>query len=228
MKKKGLLLLFVLILFAISGSWLTVFHADFETDVPGSTPVTAPDGDPPNDRLNFDGDLEIINSAPLGSKALKIDRSTTPPATILECITDGGPHTNGTYYIEFKSYAEADESGLGISVQSTSRHKALQMGFKDGRYGLSSGDGQDMLAGTYPPGTIHSIRITMNMNSRKFSVAINDVQVALDKTFLDVGFKDLYLIRFNYVPAIVEAFPGVYIVDDISIKKYLGSGIKCR
>lgn len=127
-------------------------------------------------------------------------------------------NTTCRYRIDLKAYAEADQSKLSISVRSTSGYKALELGFKDGLYNLLSGSGAETLAGTYTPGTVHAIRIDMNMDTQKFSVTINGVMVAVNKSFLDAGFKDLKLLRFEYIAAILEAFPGVYVVDDVVIK----------
>jgi hypothetical protein len=133
-------------------------------------------------------------------------------------VTGGGSHTTGRYRIDLKAYAEADQSKLSISVRSTSGYKALELGFKDGLYNLLSGSGAETLAGAYTPGTVHAIRIDMNMDTQKFSVTINGVMVAANKSFLDAGFKDLKLLRFEYIAAILEAFPGAYVVDDVVIK----------
>lgn len=214
-------ILFIFILTIAFPTGCTIFRDNLEADTVGSQPSTSPAGDPDDDQLNLQGSTNsaiVIASVPLASQALRIDRTSALPATIVKCVTGGGPHTSGRYQIDLKAYAEADESELRISVRSASGQKALELEFKLGRYNLLSGDGQETLSGTYSPGKVHTIRVYMNMSTRNFSVNINGVDVATDKTFLDAGFNDLKLLRFEYVAAILEAIPGVYVVDDIVIR----------
>lgn len=218
---KSPIFIFILALALIFTSGCTIFRDNFEADTVGSKPATSPPGSPSDDRLNLQGSANsaiVIASVPLTSQALKIDRTSVLPETIVECVTGGGLHTGGQYSINFKAYAEADQSKLTMSVRSTSGKNALELDYIGGRYSLKSGDGQQSLVGVYSPGAVHFIHISINMDTGKFSVGINGVVVAADKTFLDASFEDLRLLRFEYVAAILEAFPGKYIVDDIEIK----------
>ena len=225
--KKGFYL-FVMIFFLplLFSCGDKIFDADFDSDKVGSLPATSPEGNPRFDSINLVGapnSIEVINSRKLSSKAVKIDRGQSKLKTKFECITSGGPYCTGGYYIKFKAYPDDDPSGLLISVQSVAGYKALVMGYKNDRYSLVSGDGTEILPGTYPSGKIHSIYIKMSMCSRKFLVKIDDEIVASDKKFRDTNFQELHSLCFSYALT-YKNFYGKYIVDDITIKQYL----KCR
>lgn len=88
-----------------------------------------------------------------------------------------------------------------------------------GNYQLSSGDGLEILPGEYAANIVHSISIRIDMDARKFWLNINGADVASEKPFLDAGFADVHLLRFEYPAPILEALAGTYVVDDIIIRK---------
>ena len=152
MKTKFLFSTFIFILPLIFSCKDTIFNANFDTDNVGSLPATSPEGNPLDDSINLIGSpnsIEVINSRKLSSKAVKIDRGQSQPKTKFECVTSGGPYCSGGYYIQFRAYPENDPSGLLISVQSMTGYKALVIGYKNGIYSLASGDGAEILPGTY-------------------------------------------------------------------------------
>ena len=118
-------------------------------------------------------------------------------------------HTpSARYFVEYRAYAEVAESGLGVSVRSPGGDGAIRIGFLNGQFGLSTGEGPATLPGSYPLNTVHTVRIEVNLDARTASVAIDGVTVAADRPFLDLGFSGLDTLRFDYAPASVEALPG--------------------
>ncbi|UCC67552.1 MAG: hypothetical protein JSV79_10560 [Armatimonadota bacterium] len=222
--KLVLALLLVSMSVGVSETVVPLFDADFEADAVGGMPSASPAGDPPDDQLEVQGTAEVVSSAALGSKALKIARRPTVAA--VKCVAAPGPHESGLYDIRFKLYATVDESPLEVTVRSRYDGAALFLGYANGNYTLASGDGQETISGMYPKGTVHSIHIRLNMDTRKFMLRINEATVASDKAFFEDLFQDVHLLRVNYVLSTVAPMPdkpGECVVDDIMIQKYIPS-----
>ncbi|MHC4338368.1 MAG: hypothetical protein ACYSTG_10565 [Planctomycetota bacterium] len=208
----------------------SLFVATFDSDSVGSPPApsTPLHYGPPGASLNLqDGTntIVVIDSASLGSHALKITRGQ-PNATIIDAVAgkiSKVPHTAGTYYIDFKAHGEVIPqyliAGMAISVRSAEDRSALNLKLFDGSYHLLEGGAYNKLAGSYNPGTAHSVHIELNMDERKYSVCIDDEVVAANKTFLQDDFTNLHLLRFFAPATITEAFSMTYVVDDIRITK---------
>ena len=219
--KLGVILAIFAALIFCSGCGETLFKDDFEADTIGNPPSTSPPGAPSGDSLNLTGpagSITVTNSVPHGSKAVKVDRPIIPGA--LECITAGSDHTDGIYNVRYKAYSVYVSAipTLIISVRSTDGQRAFELKLSDGNYQLLSGGGSKTLTPTYAANVVHSVLVRIIMAESKFSLEINDVQVASDETFLDAGFGDVHLLRFEYEPAILEALPGSYVIDEITIK----------
>lgn len=222
--KLVLALLLVSIPVSVSGTGISLFHADFEADAVGSKPSALPPGDPPKDQMAVRGTAEVISSGPLGSNALQIARH--PTHAVVECVAVPGPYTSGLYDVRLKQYATVDEFPLEVSVQSRYHGKALVVTYMNGHYTLVSGDGTEGVAGTYPTEKVHSIHIRVNMDTRRFTLRINGTAVASDRPFFEDLFQDLYMLRIDYVPSTVVPIPegaGECVVDDITIEKSTGA-----
>lgn len=192
-------------------------HADFDADAVGSTPAASPPPNPPIDVISAVG-AEVINSGVLGSHALRIDRAASGgPGTAVDFVVGGGPHTNRRYSVEYRAYAEVAQSGLGMSVRSPSGAPAITLRFLNGQFTLASGAGNETLPGTYPNNTAHTIRIEVNLDAGRASVAIDGAVVAANRPFLDASFDQLHELHFEYAPTILEALPGRYVVDDVEV-----------
>ena len=222
MKKKLILLPLSIFLVFFAGCTRVILNADFNTDTIDNPPATSPAGEPADDKLNLQGSaasIIVIQSLPLNSKALKCDRTSGSIATKFEAIVGNGLHDKGIYYISFKACAVADQSNLVISLRSTTDKRALVLTLRNNQYRLTSSSGTELLPGTYTIGSCHSIYIQLNPKTGKFSMKIDGNSVAAAKSVLDPDFKDIHLLRYEYAPAILEAFPGVLVIDDILIKK---------
>jgi len=201
-----------------------IFYDDFENDVVGTPPSTSPPGGAPNDSLNLQGppnSIIVINSTPLNSKAVKIERTSQLPQTSLECVTDDGPHTSGKYSIRYKAYSGNvnSEPILTTSVKSSDGKTAFELILGGGNFKLSSGDGIQTLPTGYSANVAHSIEISIDMDSNKFDIDLNGSNIASGKPFLDPGFNDLRILRFEYPEPLLEALPGYYVVDLIIVQK---------
>jgi hypothetical protein len=210
--------------FVLCTGCVTIFDDDFETDIVGSSPSTSPAGNPPDDSLNLQGpanSIIVINSVPHSSKAVKLDRTSKMPQTILECVTGGGPHTSGSYFVTYKAYCVNVSTipELTTTIKSSGGHRAFELILRGGNYQLSSGDGLETLSGGYTANVIHSVFIGVDMDARRFWLKINGTDEASEKPFLDAGFNDVHLLRFEYPPPILEALPGTYVIDEVKISK---------
>jgi len=231
--KVALALLLVSASVGVSGTVVPLFDADFNADAVGNKPSASPAGAPADDQLNVRGTAEVIDSAGLASKALKIARH--PTAAVVDCVAAPGPHESGLYDVRFRHYATVDESPLEVTVRSRYDGTALFLGYANGHYTLVSGDGQEMISETYPTGTARWIHIRLNMDERKLMLRINGTTVASDRPFFEDLFQDVHLLRINYVIPTVAPMPdkpGECVVDDIMIQKYIpdggGGGIRCN
>jgi hypothetical protein len=75
------------------------------------------------------------------------------------------------------------------------------------------------VGGGYAANAVHSIGVRIDMGTSHFWLTIGGVDVASDKPFLDAGFSDVGLLRFEYPAAVLEAIPASYVIDDIVIRK---------
>ncbi len=208
----------------------SLFVAKFESDPIGSPPAPPTNPlhyGPPGASLDMQGGLntiEVVNSTALGSKALKITRGAPNATEINAVVGDIGdaPYTTGVYYIDFRAHGEVVPSyliaGMSISVRSATEKAALLLKLYDGSYHLREGDSYVRLNGAYDPNTAHSIHIELNLDTRKFSICIDDEVVASNKALFE-DFTNLHALRYWATPTITEAFESIYIVDDIRITK---------
>lgn len=222
MKTKALMILLVVAI-GLTGC-AKIFNDNFEADVIGNSPSLTPVGNPPDDALNVQGppnSIIVINSSSLGSKAVKIDRTAMMPQTVLECVTGGGPHTSGNYLVAYRAYSMyvSDVPTLTMSVKSSGGERAFELMLTGGNYKLSSGDGLETLPGGYSANVVHVVLIRIDLSVDRFWLNIDGTDVVSDKPFLDSAFDNLHLLRFEYPPPILEALPGTYVIDDISISK---------
>jgi hypothetical protein len=222
----------VLVLFVIAsalagltGCGTRLFNDNFEADAAGAAPVSPPPGDPADDSLTVQGpagSVTVIDSAPLGSKAARIDRADKPPQAALECVTGGGPHNSGDVYISYKAYSTIAGANppLTTTVKSSKGQRAFELKLTGGSFRLSSGDAADaVVGGGYAANTVHSIAVRIDMGTSRFWLNIGGTDVASEKPFLDAGFSDVRLLRFEYPAPLLEALPGSYVVDDVIIRK---------
>lgn len=225
MKIKILLVIFVIAI-GLTGCvrLVKLFHDDFEADIVGNPPSISPSGDPPGDALNMvsaPNRIIVINSIPLGSKAVKLERTINqvPWWTYLECITSGGPHTSGHYLILYRAYVAVDYpfSTLITIIKSSDGHRAFELVLNRGSYRLSSGDGEETLPGIYTVNVVHNVIVNIDLLVNRFWLYIDNTNVASNKPFLDSAFNNLHMLRFEYTQPYGENDPGTYVIDNIGI-----------
>ena len=215
-------------------AWLTerykgpVFSDTFDHDTAGNPPSGSPPGDPDDDSVTSSGSAEVVESSVTGSRALKLTRTTQDSR--LNCILGKGPHDSGTYTVQFDAYAgDHDDYPLSITMKCSSGASAFRLQFRDGKYTLYSGDGEEDLTGIFGgmfgsvgpfgPEELHNVRIEIDMDEGTFSIFINDIPVAINRSFLNSGCKDLDSLEFSYGKMILESRDGTYFVDKIHIEK---------
>jgi hypothetical protein len=57
----------------------------------------------------------------------------------------------------------------------------------------------------------------VNLDAATASIAIDGITVAANRPFLDASFSEVRALHFEYAPAILEALPGRYVIDDVAI-----------
>ena len=207
------------------------FVANFDNDVIGSWPApTAPlHYGPPGAGLEITtGDpntVGVVNSMELGSQGLRLTRggisSTEVDAVIGEI--GGISHTSGVVFIEYKAHGEIVSepliAGMAISIRAPDDDWALSMKLFDGSYHLLEGDSYIKMDGSYDPNRMHFVHIELNLDTRKYSICIDDEVVAADKPFLSDDFTNLHALKFFAPQTITESFPAAYVVDEIRMTK---------
>lgn len=222
MIKMPALLVFVFIGSVLAGC-APILKANFEADALGSPPSLNPAGAPEGDQLTLQGSagsIVVIQSDLLGSKAVKLDRTSAPPASVFDGIPAGAPHRSGSYDACFRAYSLEDQASLSISIQSSTRKRAFLAVFKNGTYDVVHGNGKDTLPAAYPRQQAHTFCFNVNMSERVFSLSVDGEWKITQRPFLDAEFSEIQFVRFEYFPAVVEAFPGVYVLDDLIMTKW--------
>lgn len=82
------------------------FHADFEADTLLLPPAMSPPGAPAGDSFQFSGGngfATVQNSAALGSKATRLERTGTPDPDEMKCVIAGDPVKLGTVCIQYSA-----------------------------------------------------------------------------------------------------------------------------
>jgi hypothetical protein len=206
-----------------SGCSTRLFHDDLEADVVGAAPVSPPPGDPEDDSLSVGGpagSVTVIDSAPLGSKAARIQRGGSSPAVTLECVTGGGPHNSGNYWISYRAYSpDLAVPPVTAAIVSATGQRAFELAGASGEFRLSSGEAVDAVVGAYAANAVHEILVRIDLDADRFWLSIGGTEVASSKPFLDGGFADLRALRFSYTVPILEALPAAYVVDNVLIRK---------
>jgi len=227
--KFGVFFVILIALGFFTGCTNIVFEDNFGLDTVGGKPIAPPPGPPVGDDLIMNvgdiGDIEkgisVINSV-LASKAVQIRKSQTA-GTIFECITAGGPYTDGRYRARYKAYSKSFVPSPGATIESlvttivsSSGNLAFKLSLSDAQYKLASGDDPDeTLSVGYAIGSPQIILIDIDMNIKRFWLKIDGVDVAQKRKFLDPDFDDVHSLRFEYLAR--NMTQGYYVVDDIVI-----------
>ena len=208
----------------------SLFTATFDDDAVGSAPSpTAPLlYGPPGASLNISGEadtVEIVDSAALGSKALKMTRAAPDMTQVEAVVGDMGeaPYTSGVAIVEFRAHGEALSepfiAGVGIYVSSSGGPLALALRLYEDAYYYREGESNVRIDGSYDPGVEHFVHIEVNLDTRKYSICIDGEAVVAEKDFIGDGFADLHALKFLIAPTVTESFPTAYVVDDIRITR---------
>lgn len=208
----------------------SIFVANFDDDTVGSLPALSSPlhYGPPGASLDTqDGSntIEVVNSAALGSKALRITRGSPNQTEIEAVVGDNGdaPYNSGVYFIEFKAHGEVVPehliAGVAISVVSATGQPALLLKLHAASYHFREGDSYLPLDGSYDPNATHFVHIELNLDARTYSICIDGQVVASNKALFTQDFEDLHALKFFAPPTVTEAFEMAYVVDEIRITK---------
>lgn len=212
----------------------SLFVAKFDRDKPCSTPAPLPASlqypyGPPGANLTWsgpEGTIHVVDSAALGSRALKITRGGMDEPTVVEAVAgkiDGVPNDAGIYDVSFKAHGEVvpdySIAGTGIYVRSPEDRLALYLKLFEGSYHLWEDGSWDRLSGTYDPSMAHSVHIKLNLDRGRFSICVNDEVLVSNKAFLDDDFATLHSLVFIGCQTVTEAIPMEFVVDEIRIIK---------
>lgn len=208
------------------------FLAKFDNETVGALPSPSAWDGPPGASLNIsalDNSVEVVNSSELGSTALKMTRgfdAVNLQNTIVEAVAGDlgdAPYTSGVYYLEFRAHGEIvptpEIAGNSISVKSAEGKYAFYLRLFDGVYHLYEGDSYIARPGSYDPSQAHTVHIELNLDTRRYSICIDEVTIANNKPFYDDTFVNLYSLEFISPVQVTEAHENIYIIDDIRIAR---------
>lgn len=212
----------------------SIFVADFNSDTIGSMPppsssFTALHYGPPGASLYMEGTadrIKVVDSAVLRSRAMKLTRSPVGHVLAAALVGDNGnfPYTSGLVHLEYRAYGEvinkAIIAGMSIEVLSAEGEAALVLRLYDGSYHLLENLNTNdyvPLVGSYNSATEHLVHIVINLDTRRYSICIDNEVLAKNKAFLSNRFTNVHMLRFYAQQMIFEAFPLEYVLDDIRI-----------
>lgn len=213
------------------------FVATFNGDTIGSLPApsTPLQYGPPGASLNVQSapnTVQIVDSVALGSRALSISRPPVLPGNTADAVLgniNDEPNDSGIYFINFEAHGEVVPqdfiAGAEITASSAEGRRALSLRLFDGSYHLLTGGtagalpAASRLNGTYDPGAAHSVHIELNLDTRKYSMCVNDEVVVSNRAFLDDDVVNLHSLRFFAPATITEGAQTVLVVDEIRVLK---------
>jgi len=197
-----------------------LFHEDFEAYNIGPQLYENPPTGGPSDALVIFAGHRVINSVPLGSKAVEVDGNW------FECVTGGypGTHTRGEYDIFFKAYT-TDEGAFDVGVHAFGRFGSegqwrgvplLQFVLYDGDFRLlSSWDEPPWVRDVYSPNVVHEVAIHIEMDVQRYWIYIDGTEVASDEEFYA---NDVHFLRFGTEWRLgYNDDNDAYVIDDITI-----------
>jgi hypothetical protein len=200
-----------------------LFHEDFEAYDIGWGGIENPPTGGPSDALVMFSANRVINSVPLGSKAVEVWGNW------FECVTGGGPdgsHTRGEYDIFFKAYmTDKGAFRIGVYEYGGIRHwrgvVLLAFQLYDGDFRLVT-DEKPWVRDVYSPNVVHEVAIHIDMDVQRFWIYIDGTEVASDEEFYrpDHNTYDVHFLRFATDPLLGGNDYGprdAYVIDDITI-----------
>ena len=195
-----------------------MFSAGFNADPVGAPPPASPPGDPPGDAIAYTGDVRVVNSPVAGSHAVLLERGAASPASAIDMVVSGGPHTSGEYRVSWRAHAEAFAAPLTISLLSSSGQAAFRATYQHGQYTLTTGSGAETVGPLLPLNSPHTFVIVADVTTKTMIVTLNGVTMPA-RRFVDAGFEDLKRLRFEYAAPAGEGAAGTYVIDFATVRK---------
>jgi hypothetical protein len=193
-----------------------LLHDDFEADTRGSSPGASPRGTPPDDAIAATGNVKVVFPAPWDTQAVRLERSVVE--TGLDGILGAGAASTGSYCLSFRGFAEETEAGIRISLLDAQGRAAWHLAIGPSGSHLSSGSGAGPLDLSLSAGP-HEFRFDIDLDLGRFNLFVDDTLVALGLELLSADFTTPERIRMDYIPMIVEGFPGAYVMDDVVVRR---------
>jgi hypothetical protein len=208
----------------------SLFVAGFESDTVGSLPVSTGSlhYGPPGSSLNISGPANsamVVDSASLGSKALKITRQSSGQVNVAAVLGDNGtaPYQSGTYYLEYMAHGEIVPSyliaGAAISSRSAENKFAFNLKLFDSAYHELQASNYSRMIGTYDVSDAHFVHVELNMDQKQYSICIDNEIVTSGQSLVDGDFSNLFSLQFFMPEMVTEGFPSEYVIDDIRVTK---------
>jgi len=158
-------------------------------------------------------------------KALKIKRGTTPSATIVDCIPEGGPYSKGTIWVHYT--ATTDHLGevpeLLVELLSSTDQILGRLTVGGAKF-KAEGTTPVTLSKSYSASEAYEVLMVVDLEQANFAVLVQEngggatgYSDLLD--WVDNTATDFDKLRFTYPGAVLEAIPGRTIIDDITIRR---------
>ncbi|PHN00856.1 hypothetical protein [Flavilitoribacter nigricans] len=212
----------VLILCLGFSNCTTIFNANFNSQ-PVGPPATDPPGNPSGDAMTFSNGVTVVTPSLITTNALQVERVNQ--GTYVEFIPADHQLTPN-YTVFFRGYVPTagDRSHLTMTVKGNSGTVAFQLRMAGGKFTLISGDGTEEV-GSYTTDQLYVFFLTMIVDAGSPEIRISVLQGGSSvvnvsgKPFVDAAFNRLTAFRMEYPQPLLEAFPGIIVVDDVLITK---------
>lgn len=190
-------------------------------------PSSSPPGGPAGDAIVITGptgSVTVVYSAALGSKATRIERGhKLPPAVSLRLLPAGAPLTNGSFVVTFAGANEiVDQAPLTLAVTSSSGKRLLELVQVNGAFDLTTPSGLSRLPLAYAASQEQTFRLSIDLDRGEYSASVRCGQYSYlvgPTPFLDSGANDLAEVSLTYPVPLVEATPGLFYIDDVTIRR---------
>jgi hypothetical protein len=173
----------------------------------------SPTGQPPDDSIVTGGTVQVVSLAS-GNNAARLTRTTRE--TVLDGTFGVGAVSGGAYCASFLVRVDTGDTPLQVEFLDGSNRPAWRL--------IIDAEGSRVLTpyglvNLPAEGSEHHYRFDMDFDIGRFDVYLQGDLVQTGLAFLDATFSTPSRLRFSLIPAIVEAFPGVYVADEIAVRK---------
>jgi hypothetical protein len=192
----------------------SLLRATFDADTLGGSPSTSPGGDPVDDQLNMTGSVKVVTISGT-NKGAQLDRTAAAETSLVGEIGTGAS-TAGAYCMGFRLKVIDGQTAISVRLLDDSSRYGWQLRVDHVGAQLVTPTGSVTLPVT---GEDHVYRFDVDLDLRRFDVFVDGTLAESGIEISESTFAIPHQLRFSIIQAILEAFPGAYVLDDISLRK---------